>query len=130
MARPGVCPFWGIYASKDNPSIEGFALVRSLFWHPSNEGSALADGAEPRAATARTGLLDQGAAAVARATQTAVDLEFPLHPPTRVGAVAEIGALAANAEPQRLADALTQPGDLLPGQLAGRPQRVDAGVPE
>src|SRR4029079_9065707 len=92
--------------------------------------SHLAARAEPGAAPARAGLLDRGTAAVAGLARAAVHAELVLHPSAGVRAITEVCALAADAEAQRPPDALAQATDLVGGELACGPQRMDPRVPE
>src|SRR6185312_12830949 len=82
------------------------------------------------AAAAGAGLLDRCAAAVAGLAGAAVDAELVLHPPAGVRPVAEIGPLAPDAEAERPPDALAEAPDLVGGEVAGRPQRMDPRMPE
>src|SRR5207248_5346917 len=75
-------------------------------------------------------LHEQRPAAIAGLAVATVRLELPLHPAAGVRAVAEVGALPADAEPKRLANALAQRRDLVRREVARRAQRIDARVPQ
>src|SRR5205085_4004552 len=93
----------------------------------------LAARAVPGSAPAGPSLLDRCAAAVARLAGAPVDPELVLHPAGRaVGrrVLAERRALARDAELERLADPAVDGAELLRRELATRPERIDARVPE
>src|SRR5579862_3315930 len=116
--RARLSPIRGIDAREIHPSFEGFAC------------SAGTNRAEPGASAAGPGLLDRGTAALAGLAEASIRPELALHPAAGVGAVAEVGALAPDAEPERLEDALPQRADLVGCQPAGRPQRVQPRMPQ
>ena len=108
---------------------------RSVQWPTENAVGKLhrhrwQTGTVVRAATGHANLLDRPAAAPARLAGPPVDAELVLHRALRVRTVAEIGALALDAAPERPPHAPAQSRDLLRLELGCRPQRMEPRVPE